>query len=65
MFLHSFLHLPELSSDKNMSDNNLTKIEIKVPIKWKHPLEQKIREKGYVTISEAIREYLRKEFIEA
>jgi Arc/MetJ-type ribon-helix-helix transcriptional regulator len=48
-----------------MSDNNLTKIEIKVPIKWKHPLEQKIREKGYVTISEAIREYLRKEFIEA
>ena len=47
-----------------MSDNNLTKIEIKIPIEWKQILDQKIREKGYVTTSEAIREYLRKEFLE-
>ncbi len=42
-----------------MTENNLTRIELKIPTEWKQPFEEKTRQKGYVTISEALRSYIR------
>ena len=42
-----------------MTENTLTRIELKIPIEWKQPLEEKARKKGFVTISEALRVYIR------
>ncbi|MCW4000826.1 MAG: ribbon-helix-helix domain-containing protein [Candidatus Bathyarchaeota archaeon] len=42
-----------------MSNSNLNLLQIKIPIEWKQPLEDKARQKGYVTTAEAVRVLIR------
>lgn len=45
-----------------MSDLHL--LQIKIPAEWLEKIQNQTRKQGYVTVSEAVREYLREKFLE-